>query len=758
MPILPRRRSLFVKYAAYFAGLVSALLVVSGGLGGYFAYRQSITDLEALQRAQVSFAAREIANFVGRVEGALVAASNKMTWGGPADLEDLRVELIVLLRHQPAIFEVHALDTDGREHLALSRVIRDRSQSGNDWSRDPNFLGARNGGKHVGQVMLRDGTEPHLMLAVGRKPDGAVLVADVNLKFVGEVIARIQAEFAGVAYVVDGSGHLIAHPETSVMLGRNDFSRLPQVRRATGRDFEVGSLTGTSQSLQGAPVFASAVTIPRLGWTVIVEQPLAEALQPVYASVARSTALVFLGVVAAFAVSLVLARRMVRPIHEIEAGAREIGKGNLDHRIDVRTGDELESLGIELNRSAARLQEIHATQETRITERTQELALANEAKTRFIAAASHDLRQPIHALALFVGQLRGIPQSDEGRVLSGKIERSVEALQELLEALLDLSKLDVGAVDVRLRAFAIHDLLSRLVSEFTVTAESHGLALSLVPSSLWVRSDPVLLERILRNLVTNAILYTREGRILIGCRRRGEHVDVIVADTGIGIEAIHLPHVFREFYRAGPAQDGSTRGMGLGLAIVKRLALLLDHPIAIDSVLGKGTVVRLRVPQVAEEHVTAPQTMLVHGLDGARVLIVDDEASVRDAMQGLLAQWGCEAVVADSGDDALARTREWRPEVVLCDLSLADGEDGLAVLQRLLSVHDRDMACAFITGESAPERLAEVRARGYPIMFKPMKPANLRALVEHLVLSARAKPRRHFAVGPARTGLGAFDG
>ena len=256
-------------------------------------------------------------------------------------------------------------------------------------------------------------------------------------------------------------------------------------------------------------------------------------------------------VIASVTASLLFARSMVRPIRQLEARAREIGEGKLDQRIDVGTGDELEALGIQFNRMAERLQEIYASQEARIAERTHDLALANDAKTRFLAAASHDLRQPIHALALFVGQLRADAGSPEAPALLEKIERSVEALEDLLEALLDLSKLDVGAVTSQPKPFAVHPFLSRLVADFAPAAEAKGLALTLVPTKLWVYSDPLLLERILRNLVANAIRYTADGRILIGCRRRGETVDLVVVDTGLGI----APSTCRMCFRSSTRPD-----------------------------------------------------------------------------------------------------------------------------------------------------------------------------------------------------------
>ena len=603
------------------------------------------------------------------------------------------------MRHQPSITELHWIGADGREGLALSRLVPDAADSGRDWSKDRRFADTRINPQYVGPVYFRRETEPYMSLAATRNADGPVLVAEVNLKFVWDVISRIRIGTAGIAYVIDSAGQLVSHPDISFVLRKPDLSTLPQVRNALAHR---GGQAEQARNVEGLPVFTVAVPIDSLGWTVFAEQSRDEALRPVYASIARSVVLVLLGVIAAVTASLLFARGMVRPIRQLEARAREIGEGKLDQRIDLETGDELDALGAQFNRMAQRLQEIYATQETRIAERTHDLARANEAKTRFLAAASHDLRQPIHALALFVGQLRADAGSPEAPVLLEKIERSVEALEDLLEALLDLSKLDVGAVTPQPKPFAIHPFLSRLVADFAPAAEAKGLALTLVPTKLWTYSDPLLLERILRNLVANAIRYTADGRILIGCRRHGKDVDLMVIDTGVGIAPEHLPHVFEEFYQAGPLQGRLSKGLGLGLAIVKRLSVLLDHRLALESIPGKGTVVRIRVP------VATPQSQeqdarvaSASDLRGTRVLVVDDNAPARDALRGLLAQWGCDVTAVEGGDEAVAQARVRRPDLVLCDLSLGDGDSGVRVVHELQREHGAGLACAFVTGESS---------------------------------------------------------
>jgi signal transduction histidine kinase len=730
------RRRLFWKYSAYLSGTVSALLVLSGGVSGYFAYRDTIAALEAFQDAKAHAVAGEIGNFIGRLEDDLQSVVSKFNTNEAIDEEDLHAELIALLRHQPPITELHWIAADGREKFALSRIASDVTRSGKDWSDDRRFAGTRDRPQYIGPVYFRRETEPYLSLAVTRNPNGAALVAEVNLKFVWDVVSRIRVGEAGVAYVVDGTSQLVSHPDISLVLRKTDVSTLPQVRNAlAARTDPKVSLSGAGHNVDGLAVFATAAPIDHLGWTVFAEQPREEALRPVYASIARSVALVLLGVIASVTTSMLLARSMVRPIRQIGARARAIGEGKFDQHIEVGTGDELEALGAQFNRMAEKLEEIHATQETRIAERTHDLALANDAKTRFLAAASHDLRQPIHALALFVGQLRADVGSPEAPALLEKIERSVEALQELLEALLDLSALDVGAVTPRQKPFAVHPFLSRLVADFAPAAEAKGLALTQVPTKLWVYSDSLLLERILRNLVANAIRYTADGRILIGCRRRGENVDFVVADTGLGIAPAHLPHIFQEFYRAGPLQGGLTKGLGLGLAIVKRLCVLLDHRIAVESIPGKGTVFSIQASRAAPQTTHAERVVRAPSLRGTHVLVVDDEASARDAIQGLLVQWGCEVVAVERGDEAVAQARILRPDLVLCDLSLADGESGIRVVDQLHREHGAGLLCAFITGESAPGRISEARAVGHSIILKPTKPAKLRALIEHLLES-----------------------
>ena len=340
------------------------------------------------------------------------------------------------------------------------------------------------------------------------------------------------------------------------------------------------------------------------------------------------------------------------------------------------------------------------------------------------------------------------------------------ALQELLDAILDISRLDAGAVSPKVADFAIATLLDRLTTAFAPSAAEKGLRLRIVPSRLYVRSDPVLLERILLNLAANALRYTQRGGILIGCRRRGRRVRIEVWDTGIGIAPEQRQAIFQEFYQAADPQGGG-QGLGLGLAIAARLAALLGSRIEVASRLGEGSVFAVEVPRgeppaapcrsgVQSQTVARPRPFLAatgrlpeHSLEdtasgrgrpsyGALVLVVDDDALVREAMQSLLAQWGCEVMAAATGEEAVALLEggDRLPDALLCDYRLPGAETGIDVIRRLQAVAGTAIPAALVSADTAPESLRAAKASGFPLLPKPVAPAKLRALLEHLVAAA----------------------
>ncbi|MDE1987353.1 MAG: response regulator [Alphaproteobacteria bacterium] len=354
---------------------------------------------------------------------------------------------------------------------------------------------------------------------------------------------------------------------------------------------------------------------------------------------------------------------------------------------------------------------------------------ANIAKSRFLASASHDLRQPVHALGMFVGALRAHEMSAQAVRLLDHIEGSVTALDGLFKSLLDISRLDAGVVQAYPRVFAIQPLLERIWRDFEGEATQKGLALRLLPCSAAVRSDPILLERILRNIVSNAVRYTEHGRIVIGCRR-GAQLSVEVWDTGVGIPDNHREQVFEEFYQvANPGRDRS-QGLGLGLAIVRRLTRILDHPLTFVSAVGRGSVFKIAVPYASTVELPAKVSGSAAYLGKGLILVVDDEVAIQEAMRSLLESWGHTVIVASSGDEMLLRVSDCpdRPELIICDYRL-DNEGGIGVIQRLQSEFNDEIPAMLVTGDTAPDRLIEARESGFVLLHKPVSAHHLREAI-----------------------------
>ena len=735
----PRYR-LFWKYVVYFVVLVSGALLVSGAFGLYSSYYETRAAVVALQNEKALGAAIRIEQFMTEIEHQ-IGWTDQPRIDGREALERRHLDLIKLLRQVPAITDISWLDAQGREQLKVSRFAIDRLRSGADWSATPAFRETRPQQPYFSSVYFRQQTEPYMTLAIASASrSGGVTVVEVNLKFVWDVIARIHVGKTGHAYVVDGHGHLISHRNISLVLQKTRLSDLPQVRAALAPpDLATKpSEPGNVRSLEGDPVLAAHAPIVSLGWVVLVEQPVAEVFAPLYASLVRMALLWLLGLALSIIASLALARRMLTPIRALQAGAARLDAGKLDEHIVVNTHDELETLADEFNRMAARLRESYAGLERKVEERTRELAAANLAKSRFLAAASHDLRQPMHALGLFVAQLHGRVTDPQTRHIAAQAEVAVEALQELFDAILDVSRLDTGAVTPHVTAFSLHGLFERLAAGFAPMAHHKGLQLRVLPTRLAVRTDVVLLERILINFLSNAVRYTERGGIVLGCRRRAGRVRIEVWDSGIGIAPAQQAAVFEEFYQIGNPERDQRRGLGLGLAIAARLAQLLDTQIEMVSRPGRGSVfafefARAEAPAKPAAEITPPAVN--ECMHGASILVVDDDALVREGMAALLAHWGCEVMLAASGDAAVAiLTRGARaPDAILCDYRLAGVETGIEAIRRLRHVCGRHIPAALVSGDTALERLREARKSGFTLLHKPVRPAKLRALLEHLL-------------------------
>ncbi len=371
-----------------------------------------------------------------------------------------------------------------------------------------------------------------------------------------------------------------------------------------------------------------------------------------------------------------------------------------------------------------------------LRERKDSAERANLAKSRFLAAASHDLRQPMHALGLFLQALRQGKLAERERKLVENIGESFDAMDGLFNALLDISRLDAGVVEPRSMSFPVARLLDRMRTEYGPQAARKGLALAVQPCRAIVRSDPVLLEEIVGNLVSNAIRYTSTGRVVLGCRRAGEGAIALeVWDTGRGIPPDKLREVFREFIQLDNPERDREKGLGLGLAIVERLSELLDHAVDVRSTPGRGSVFRVRVPLGDAEDAAAAERAdeapSIATFEGRFAVVVDDDRKVLAAMEQMLSGWGFEVAAADSGALVLAMlgSAARRPDVIFCDYRLRNGESGIEVIRAIRDEFNAEIPAALITGDTGPERLKEARASGLPLLHKPVKASRMRALV-----------------------------
>ncbi|MDP2804516.1 MAG: ATP-binding protein, partial [Gallionellaceae bacterium] len=398
----------------------------------------------------------------------------------------------------------------------------------------------------------------------------------------------------------------------------------------------------------------------------------------------------------------------------------------------------------------SQLRQLNEQLETRIEEATRAVRLkkedaenANHDKTRFLAAASHDLRQPMHALGLFVGELQSKLTSPEQTRLVSKIEESVDALSNLLDALLDISKLDAGVVTPNVSTFSVESLLMRIARDYGPLAAQKGVSLRVVPNNSKVQSDPILLGRIVANLLSNAIRYTPVGgSVLLACRYRSGQLCIEVRDNGIGIDESEQQNIFREFVQIANQERDRSKGLGLGLAIVSRISKLLGHQIVVRSELNKGAVFSVFVPRVNAQESDLNSLKLqseemqdkksATDFDSLMVLVVDDDPLVRKSTQGIIESWGCHVSMAAS----LAQVKEVHSktdyDLIICDYRLPDG-NGIEMSDWIQANFNIQPAFILISGDTSPEILQSVSEKGIHLLHKPVRPAKLRSLIQHLI-------------------------
>ena len=359
---------------------------------------------------------------------------------------------------------------------------------------------------------------------------------------------------------------------------------------------------------------------------------------------------------------------------------------------------------------------------------------ATAAKSKFLAAASHDLRQPIHAVNLFLDVLQPLQADDKSRNVLKKIRQSVKGLNKMLHGLLDISKLDASAVENNPVHLTLNSVVAPLIDEqkersSLVTIENR------LDARYSVYADPTLLERIIRNLLDNAVKYTRKGAVTISASELEDQISFRIQDTGIGIPQDQLQAVFDEFHQLNNPERNRDKGLGLGLAIVKRLCDLAGIQISLESEPGTGTLATLLIPRGVPELENQADILPDVDLSGLQVIVIDDEADILDGMQKVLQQWGCQAVACTNLDEAAQSLQSGTgaPDMIISDFRLRDDENGVEVIEQLRRQCGHNTPAILITGDTAPDRILAARAPGITVLYKPIDGRQLKATIQSLL-------------------------
>jgi len=580
-----------------------------------------------------------------------------------------------------------------------------------------------------------------------------ILSAVVNPKTWSELLAGFASGRDLVITLSDDNDRIVARArDADAFLGR----KLPEWFIEARGETTQGIARGLN--LENREVVGAYFPTRLANWSVFAGVTTSSTIAPLDRTVlgALGSAGIFLALSIGLATSV--ARRLAVPVRELAVAGQKLAEREpiipagpmrvreLDdlRRILARASTDLLDTAKEADR--AKDEALRSAEEAI---RARDLAeKAEKAKTQFFASASHDLRQPVQSLFFFAQALADRFKGQPGAELVSSMELPLDALKLLLDSLLDVSRLDAGIVEPTPTEFALAPLIERLAAEYGPRAKSRGIVLSAVSTSAWVRTDPMLLERMVRNLIENALRYIVHGGILIGCRRGRNAVRIAVVDTGIGISEHQQEMVFDEFVQIGNPERDRTKGLGLGLAIVKRLAVLLDHRVTVSSKLGRGSAFSIELPLVAvplaPTGVLQQHNTLIPANDPGRPLIVviDDEAIILLSLRALLENWKYEVVAAMSGEDAVRLLGDAGrvPDMIIADYRLGEGKTGIQAIRDIHKACHSDVPAIVLTGDTAPERVAEVKGSGFRLIHKPVTSAMLRKVLESEPLSTANRP------------------
>ena len=405
-----------------------------------------------------------------------------------------------------------------------------------------------------------------------------------------------------------------------------------------------------------------------------------------------------------------------------------------DEKVILAREDELGRMGRSFNRLKQDLwEQSEGLQNAKI-----DAERANKAKSLFLASASHDLRQPLNAMQMYIAALQSKVKDKEILRIIEDINSVSISTARLLNALLDVSELEVGAIKPRFESFSVNNMLISIFQSFLPLAKDKGLNFRVVPSSLYVRSDPALLERILGNFMSNAIRYTNKGSVLIGCRKRGDKVVIEIWDTGCGISDDQMSLIYEDFYQIENKERDRGKGLGLGLALAKRLSESLEHKIVSKSTFGSGSCFSILV-NIGEKTVDENQDesfMNIMNLSGANILLVEDDMDVLKATKQLLESWGCKVKTARNKDEVMNLIKENpydNPDIILADNRLPGDASGIDISYLIQEKLQAAIPCVIMTGDVERNHVQSIIDQGFPVLLKPIQPAKFRAMLSHLI-------------------------
>lgn len=613
---VPRRSRLVRNYFFIFAALIGGGMVTSGLLEIYFRYYENQEQIAVTQGEAAKAAVTKIAQYILEIEGQMKSATLSQVVAVNGLAPEYRFEMSKLLYVAPSITDVAAVDRQGTARLQVSRFRATELSEKTDYSKSPAFLQSQQGVTFFGRVYFVRDSEPYLTMAVPieRFPGSiiGVLVAEVNLRYIWEIVRDIRVGKAGYAYIVARSGDIIAHPDIGLVLNRRKADHLEQVKAALRPAPVIQKPESmVTSSLTGEKVLSSYAFLPGLDWAVVVEQPLGEAYERLYASLLRTSTLVLLGLGMALLAAAYVARRVVRPLHTLQRGVERIGKGDLDFRLQIATGDEIQTLAEEFNKMAAALRDAYANLEDKVRERTQELMIANERlkeldkmKSLFLSNVSHELRTPLTAIGGLVDNmidgLTGPLNGKQTRYMTG-IKDSTERLARLIRDLLDLSVIETGKSELKPARFSLRSLIHEVVETLKPLAVEKGISVEIArtngDATAWADRDKI--TQVLTNLIVNAVKFSPAGGSLklgMAPANDGGLLEVSVSDTGPGIPPAEVERIFHEFYQISQPGREKTLGVGLGLAISKKLVEMHGGKIRVESVPGEGSTFFFTLP------------------------------------------------------------------------------------------------------------------------------------------------------------------